>query len=58
MAKGKRKVPDINASSTADIPFLLLIFLLITTSMDTDRALARRLPPPPEQNLSLIHIFL
>ena len=48
MAKGKRKVPDINSSSTADIAFLLLIFFLITTSMDTDRGLARRLPPPPE----------
>lgn len=49
MAKGKRKVPDINSSSTADIAFLLLIFFLITTSMDTDRGLARQLPPPPEQ---------
>ncbi|MDR0893089.1 MAG: biopolymer transporter ExbD [Mediterranea sp.] len=48
MAKGKRKVPDINSSSTADIAFLLLIFFLITTSMDTDRGLARILPPPPE----------
>ncbi len=44
----KRKVPGINASSTADIAFMLLIFFLITTSMDTDRGLARRLPPPPE----------
>ena len=50
MAKGKRKVPDINSSSTADIAFLLLIFFLIATSMDTDRGLARRLPPPPEND--------
>ena len=50
MARGKRKVPDINSSSTADIAFLLLIFFLITTSMDTDRGLARLLPPPPESN--------
>ncbi|EJX09167.1 Biopolymer transport protein ExbD/TolR, partial [gut metagenome] len=50
MAKGKRKVPDINSSSTADIAFLLLIFFLITTSMDTDRGLARRLPEPPQQD--------
>lgn len=48
MAKGKRKVPGINAGSTADISFILFIFFLITTSMDTDRGLARRLPPPPE----------
>lgn len=48
MGKRERKVPGINASSTADIAFMLLIFFLITTSMDTDRGLARRLPPPPE----------
>ena len=48
MAKKKRSVPGINSSSTADIAFMLLIFFLITTSMDTDRGLARRLPPPPE----------
>ena len=50
MARKKRGVPGINSSSTADIAFMLLIFFLITTSMDTDRGLARRLPPPPEQN--------
>jgi len=50
MAKKKREVPEINSSSTADIAFLLLIFFLITTSMDTDRGLARRLPQPPDQN--------
>ena len=48
MGKRKRKLPGINASSTDDIAFMLLIFFLITTSMDTDRGLARRLPPPPE----------
>ena len=48
MARKKREVPGINSSSTADIAFMLLIFFLITTSMDTDRGLARRLPPPPE----------
>ena len=49
MARGKRKVPDINSSSTAYIAFLLLIFFLITTSMDTDQGLARLLPPPPDE---------
>lgn len=47
---GKRKVPGINASSTADISFILLIFFLVTTSMDTDRGLHVRLPNPPEEN--------
>lgn len=50
MAKGKRKVPGLNASSTADISFILLIFFLVTTSMDTDRGLHVRLPQPPEEN--------
>lgn len=58
MAKGKRSVPDINSSSTADIAFLLLIFFLITTSMDTDRGLARRLPPPPEPDQELDDIIV
>ncbi len=48
MARKKRSVPGINSSSTADIAFILLIFFLITTSMDTDRGLARQLPPPPQ----------
>ena len=48
---GKREVPELNSSSTADISFILLIFFLTTTSMDTDRGLARRLPPPPEDNV-------
>ncbi|MBP3517783.1 MAG: biopolymer transporter ExbD [Parabacteroides sp.] len=42
----KRKTPGINGSSSADIAFMLLIFFLITTSMDTDKGLARRLPQP------------
>ena len=44
----KRKVPGLNASSTADISFILLIFFLVTTSMDTDQGLGRTLPKPPE----------
>ena len=47
MAK-KRKVPQINGSSSADIAFMLLLFFLLTTSMDTDQGLARTLPRPPE----------
>ena len=49
MAINKRKTPDINAGSQADIAFLLLIFFLVATTMNTDTGLARMLPPlPPE----------
>jgi biopolymer transport protein ExbD len=46
----KKKMPGLNTSSTADISFMLLIFFLTTTSMDTDAGLARTLPKPPEEN--------
>ena len=51
MAKGKRKVPGLNGSSMADISFIMLIFFLVTTSMDTDRGLHVRLPNPPDENI-------
>lgn len=43
-------MPGLNTSSTADISFMLLIFFLVTTSMDTDQGLARSLPKPPEDD--------
>lgn len=46
MGKKKRKMPGINSSSMADVSFILLIFFLVTTSMDSSKGLARRLPPP------------
>jgi biopolymer transport protein ExbD len=47
----RHSVPGLNTASTADISFMLLIFFLITTSMDSDKGLGRRLPPldPEEQ---------
>ncbi|MBE6240733.1 MAG: biopolymer transporter ExbD [Bacteroidales bacterium] len=43
-----RKTPEVNSSSTADMAFLLLCFFMMTTTMDQDKGLARRLPPMPD----------
>lgn len=40
----KRDIPEINAGSMADIAFLLLIFFLVTTTMDRDTAYIRSIP--------------
>lgn len=45
----KRKVPQLNTTATADISFMLLIFFLVTTSMDADKGLRRQLPPRSQQ---------
>jgi len=46
-----KKTPEVPAASLADIAFMLLIFFLVTTTMDTDSGILRNLPPPvpPDQ---------
>ena len=44
-----RDVPELNTTSTADISFMLLVFFLVTSSMDTDKGLGRKLSPIDEQ---------
>lgn len=42
----RRALQEINAGSMADIAFLLLIFWLVTTTIDSDEGVKRQLPPP------------
>ena len=50
MAGKTKKVPSINGSSTADISFIMLLFFLLTTSMGSDKGIARQLPPAPTED--------
>ena len=45
-----KKTPEINGGSMADISFLMLIFFLMVSTMDSEQGLARRLPPMPDKN--------
>ena len=50
MAK-KKNIPEINASSQADIAFTVLIFFLVVSTMDVDTGIVRVLPPMPDPNV-------
>lgn len=59
----KRSAPEVNAGSMADIAFLLLIFFLVTTTIETDSGISRKLPPieetePPDIKEKNIFIVL
>ena len=49
-ARRRREMPGLNTTSTADISFMLLIFFLVTSSMDSDWGLPRQLPTPEDHS--------
>ncbi len=49
----RRETSEINAGSMADIAFLLLIFFLVTTTMDVDSGIARKLPEKQTEEINI-----
>ena len=44
----RQQIPELNTTSTADISFMLLIFFLVTSSMDTEKGLGTRRSRPAD----------
>ncbi len=53
MGHNARKTPEVRADSQADIAFLLLIFFLVATTMNSDKGLSRVLPPLPPEDVKV-----
>ena len=46
----------LNTTSTADISFMLLVFFLVTSSMDSDKGLGRKMAPLDEQQQEQVDV--
>jgi biopolymer transport protein ExbD len=49
LARRNKSNPEIPTSSMADIAFLLIVFFLVTTTMNQDKGIGMQLPPAGEQ---------
>ena len=64
MSLSRNQAPGVNAGSMADIAFLLLIFFLVTTTLETDQGISRVLPssesspPTPKAERNILRISI
>jgi len=53
LGKKKRPPAEIPSSSMSDIAFLLLVFFLLVSNVDTDKGIGVVLPPPGDSEIKL-----